>query len=105
MQEADMVKELLTYFTADNALFIFIAYLGMLGHAYKKFATGDLEGSVIDYVFRNNWKRTVLAVGSTFIACAAAILGEQIPAQLGAFIALAWSTGYMFDSALNKESA
>lgn len=99
-----MFEEVMKYFSLDNGLFIFVAYLGMLGHAIKKYLAGQLRGSVVDYIFLNNRKRTLLAVLSTLGAAVGVIIGDQLPTQAGAYLMLAFTTGYTADSAVNTES-
>lgn len=98
-----MLEELLKYLTIDNGLFIGIAFLGMLGHAIKKYLTGQLTGSVIDYFFYHNKKRTSLALLTTLGATLSLILGEQIPIQAGSFVVLAFTTGFTADSTINSD--
>lgn len=98
-----MWEEILKYFTIDNGLFLAIAFLGMIGHGAKKFFAGQLSGSLTDYVFHNNKKRTVFAVLTMIGAVAGIIIGEQVPTQAGAFIMLAFTTGFTADSTVNKD--
>lgn len=99
-----MYEEIMKYFTIDNGLFILISMIGMLGHAIKKFLAGHLRGSVLDYLIFNNPKRTALAVLSTLAATIGVIIGDQMPTQVGAYIMLAFTTGYTADSAVNKDA-
>lgn len=98
-----MLEEILKYFSVDNGVFLMIAFVGMLGHALKKGLTGQLQGSIFEYIFKNNPKRTVLAIMTTIGAVAGIILGEQIPTQAGAYIMLAFATGFTADSTVNNE--
>lgn len=98
-----MWEEILKYFTIDNGLFMTIAILGMVGHGVKKFFSGQLSGSLTDYIFRNNTKRTVFAVLTTVGAVIGIVIGEQVPTQAGAFIMLAFTTGFTADSTVNKD--
>lgn len=98
-----MLEELLTYFTVDNGLFMAISILGMISHAIKKYLTGQLSGSVVDYFFFHNGKRTTLAVLTTVLSVMGLILGEQLPEQIGAFIVLAFTTGFTADSTINSD--
>ena len=101
--EITMTQEILNYMTVDNGLFIGLSVLGMLGHAVKKYLYGQLSGSIFDYIWHNNKKRTALAVLTTLGATFGLILGEQLPTQIGAFIMLAFTTGYTADSSVNKD--
>jgi len=99
----ELTSELLKYLSVDNLLFILIALFGMFGHAYKKYITGALKGSITDYLFKNNPNRTLMAVFATVGACAALILGDQTPTQAGAWVLLAFTTGYTADSSANSD--
>ena len=98
-----MIEELLKFLSLDNGIFIFISLLGLLGHAFKKYLSGQLSGSIVDYLFLNNPKRTVLAMLTTIASAVGLIVGEQIPVQAGAFIMLAFTTGFSVDSTLNRD--
>lgn len=100
-----MLTEILKYFTIDNGIFLLIAFAGMFGHAIKKYLTGQLNGSIFSYIFENNPKRTFLAVLTTIGAVAGIILGEQVPTQVGAYIMLAFTTGFTTDSTVNTEES
>ena len=61
-----MIEELIKYATLDNSVFILVSLFGMLGHAIKKFVMGQLSGSLANYIFDHNKKRTILAVLTPF---------------------------------------
>ena len=98
-----MTQQLLDYFTIANFIFILTGLLGMLAHASKKFLANELQGSIFEYVFKNNPKRTWLAIMGGLGASITIILSGQVPVQAGAFLLLAFTTGYTADSAINKE--
>lgn len=99
----DITVELVKYLSIDNLVFIIIACIGMIGHAVKKYLAGQLSGSIFQYLFTKNPKRSAMAVMTTLGACFALILGDQLPTQAGAFIMLAFTTGFTADSSVNKE--
>ena len=101
----DMWNEFLKYFTVDNGLFISIVMFGMLGHAIKKFWAKELSGSIVDYVFRNNPRRTALAIFTGLSAGVGIILAGQVPTQVGAFVIMAATTGFTADSTVNKDES
>ena len=103
MDEQAIVEQFVKLFSLENGLFLFIAFLGMFGHATKKYLAGQLKSSVTDYLFFNNPKRSVLAVLTTVGAALALILGDQLPTQIGAFILLAFTTGFTSDSSVNRD--
>lgn len=98
-----MYDELINYLNSDNGLFLAVAMLGMLGHAIKKYLTHKLRGSIIDYIFFNNPKRSALAVLTTISSSLGIILMGQLPTQLGAFLIMAFTTGYTADSTVNSD--
>lgn len=98
-----MLEQFLHYLTVDNLLFIVIGYIGMLAHAIKKYYSDELNGSVFDYLFRNSKKRTMLAVITNLGALTTIIFSDQVPTQIGAFIILAFTTGFTTDSTVNKD--
>lgn len=99
-----MWDQFLHYFTSDNLLFIGIGFIGMIAHAIKKYYADELSGSIYDYLFKNDKKRSVLAVLTTISALITVILSDQVPMQIGAFILLAFTTGFTADSTINKDS-
>jgi hypothetical protein len=100
-----MWEQFLAFFTPDNGIFVAIGFLGMLAHALKKFYKNELSGSVYDYLFNNNKKRTVLAIMANVGALVTVVLSGQLPSQIGAFILLAFTTGFTADATVNSDSA
>lgn len=98
-----MYEEFLKYLTIDNGLFISVVFIGMLGHAIKKYLAKELSGSIIDYLFFRNKKRSALAIFTAFGTAVGIILGEQLPTQIGAFLILAFTTGFTADSTVNTD--
>ena len=100
----EMYNQLLTYFTIDNGLFLLIGLIGMAAHAIKKYFAKELSGSVVDYLFLKNKRRSIYAALTTIGALIGAILSGQVPMdQVGAFIMLAFTTGFTADSTVNKD--
>ena len=99
-----MTTDFSTVLTATNAAFLGIGLIGLLGHAVKKYLSNELKGSIIDYLIYNNPHRSALAVLTTLGACLAVILGDQVPAQIGALAMLAFTTGFTADSSVNKDT-
>jgi hypothetical protein len=98
-----MFEQFVQYLSEDNALFIVIGLLGMLAHAIKKYYANELSGNIIDYLFRNNKKRSVLAVLTTIGALITVIFNNQVPNQFGSFVMLAFTTGFTADSTVNRD--
>jgi len=99
----EISDQLHVLFTLDNLLFIIIGIAGMAGHGIKKFYQKQLSTTLTDYYWNNNKKRTLLAVATTIGALMGVVLGDQLPDKIGAWILLAFSTGYMSDSSINKD--
>jgi len=100
-----MWEQFLTFFTVDNGLFFVLSFLGMFSHAVKKYMQGQLTGSITNYIFKNNKKRTIIAILTNIGAIGTLILAQQVPTEIGAFIVLAMTTGYTSDSTANSDSA
>lgn len=100
-----MWDQFLTFFTVDNSLFFALSFVGMFSHALKKYMQGQLSGSIFDYVFKNNKKRTIIAILTNIGAIGTLILANQVPTEIGAFIVLAMTTGYTSDSTANSDNA
>lgn len=93
-----------TYINMTSFIFILIGVLGMFSHGLKKYLKNELSGSVYRYFFVTNKKQTALAVLTCLGSLAAIVFGDQMPTdKLGAFVLTAFSTGYMADSAINKD--
>jgi len=100
-----MWEQFLAFFTIDNGLFFALSFIGMFSHAIKKYYNGQLSGSIYSYIFKNNKKRTIVAILTNLGAIGTLILAHQVPTEIGAFIVLAMTTGYTSDSAVNKDEA
>lgn len=100
-----MWEQFLTFFTIDNGLFFALSFVGMFSHAVKKYYNGQLSGSIYNYIFKNNKKRTIGAILTNIGVVGGLILAHQTPTEIGAFIILAMTTGYTSDSAVNKDDA
>lgn len=88
--------------TTVNALFFYgVAVASMVMHALKKWAAGEIQGSLIDwYIFapRRTVGALMLAVGGTMTV----ILGGQVfDIHDGAHILAVFGIGYASDSAAN----
>lgn len=102
-QPNELAVQLVSYLTWTNLLFLVVGITGMWGHALKKFLQGKLTGSIIEYFFKNNLTYSILATMTTLGACLTIILSDQLPDKAGAFILLAFTTGFTADSTINRE--
>ncbi len=89
-----------------NALiFAGVACAGMIAHYVKAWAKGEIAGNLIDYLFRDNARSTVLAFGGVLAAAATAyVTGTLTGLNLQALILSAFTTGFSLDSTLNKSA-
>lgn len=87
----------------DLSAFFGLGMAGMLAHYVKKWARGEIVGNLDDYLFRDHRAATLMAVMSLFGTGASLWLSGQFAnLQPGAFVLLAFSTGWACDSAINK---
>jgi len=87
---------------------LFFGVIGMIGNYTKRWLTGEIAGSLFDYMFRQHPRATMLAACSI----AAELFGEVglglFTSASGEFvgwsmvIATALKSGYIFDSMANK---
>lgn len=76
---------------------------GMASHYLKKWLTGQIEGSLFNYLFRDNPRRTGLAVFTLIGVVGAAIAAGQFDGvSLQQLFMPAWLLGYTVDSVANK---
>lgn len=85
------------------ALFVAIGIIGMICSYLKKWVTGKIDGSLIDYMFRHYPKRTLLAIfGLTGSAYTAAFTGNLDGLTIRQLVMMAVAAGYACNSMLNK---
>ena len=83
-------------------LFVVVGLIGFFSHYLKKWLREEITGSLWKYLFRDKPKATGLAI-FTFVGTAFAMfIGGQIPAETNTLLMLAFTTGYMVDSAMNS---
>jgi hypothetical protein len=80
---------------------------GLLSHFLKKWYTGEIAGSLVDYLVRDNPRRTVASIMGVAGAIGTAYLAGQFGdaasiVTLKQVILPAWGIGYAGDSLLNK---
>lgn len=76
---------------------------GMVAHAIKKWARKEIDGSPIDYLFRDHFRETVLSLGALLSAAAAALAGGLFEGMtLLQVVIAAFPYGYANDSVVNK---
>ena len=105
MATDSILQSLAALCSISNGIFLLFGLSGMLAHAIKKYYSNELSGSIFNYFFKNNQKRTILAIITTIGALLGVILGGQVPAQAGAFVMLAFMTGFSADSTVNKDGS
>ena len=84
-------------------LFFFVGHLGYLLHYVKRFSRSETTLSPGDYYFKSHFKDT-LASYTTFIAALLALLFVPSDGSFASVLGLAFSAGYISDSALNRAS-
>lgn len=90
-------------FTLTAFGFYAIAIVGMVVHAVKKWAKGEIPGSVTDWFIKNP-KATVGALIAAIGAVCAALLSGQISSlNDGAHILAVVGFGYAADSSMNSQ--
>lgn len=76
---------------------------GMASHYVKKWLRKEIEGSLLDYLFRDHARDTAFAIFTYAGVAASALLAGQFDGMTLKQIALpAWLLGYTIDSAVNK---
>jgi hypothetical protein len=79
---------------------------GMLSHYVKKWLRKEIDGSLVDYLFRDDPRRTTLAILTCIGAGLTGVLqGVFAGMTLSQVILLAFSGGYTIDSSVNKGAA
>lgn len=87
----------------ELAAFIAVGIVGAFAHWFKKWLLDEITGSLVDYLFRDHPKNTGLAMFTLVgLACAAWLAGQLDTLDVRALIALAFTTGFTVDSAVNK---
>lgn len=84
------------------------ALIGMLGHYLRAWTSGELAGGLIDYLFRDNPRRSALAMFSVVTWCLGEVSTGLFATETGQFVG--WGlvllsgikTGYAGDSLLKK---
>lgn len=84
-------------------LFFLVGHVGYLLHYVKKFSRCETTLSPVDYYFRNHFKDT-LAAYTTFIGALLALLFVPSDSSFASVLGLAFSAGYISDSALNRSA-
>lgn len=84
-------------------VYLVIGVIGMFIHYLKKYLNGDILGNFWEYMLRDNIKHTIASVGGFIISgvgyvYSGVVEGMSWPALIG----LAFTTGYSFDSAVNR---
>lgn len=84
-------------------IFTAVALAGMLAHYIKSWTKNEISGNLLDYLFRDNPRSTVAAVGSVLGTAATAYLtGVLDGAVLKTLLPLAFTAGFSLDSTFNK---
>ncbi|HZR35501.1 MAG TPA: hypothetical protein VFA75_09010 [Nevskia sp.] len=84
-------------------IFAGVAIAGMLAHYVKSWAKGEISGNLVDYLFRDNPRSTVLSLGGVLTAVATtAATGTLDGMSLQQLLLSGFTTGFAIDSTLNK---
>lgn len=88
------------------ALLIF-GVIGMFAHYFVKWIQGEISGNLLDYLFRQEPRRTVLSlvalIGSSFtLVVSPVLMPNDVFIGWGAVLWMAVTTGYGIDSVANK---
>ncbi|HZR37260.1 MAG TPA: hypothetical protein VFA75_17960 [Nevskia sp.] len=87
-------------------IFTAVAIAGMLAHYVKSWAKGEISGNLVDYLFRDNPRATVLSLGGVLTAVATtAATGTLDGMSLQQLLLSGFTTGFAIDSTLNKGGA
>jgi hypothetical protein len=87
----------------QTAMFTAIGLIGMVCSYVKKWLFGEIEGDLIDYMFRHYPKRTALAVlGLIGSAYTAAFTGNLDGLTVKQITMMAIAAGYACNSMMNK---
>jgi 4-hydroxybenzoate polyprenyltransferase len=85
----------------DALLFLLLGLLGLLAHWAKGWAQGRFPGSLYAYLFIIAPRRTVATLMTFAGAMATALANIAEPGSTQS-LALAFTAGYLIDSAINK---
>jgi hypothetical protein len=84
-------------------IFTGIAIVGMFAHYGKSWAKGEISGNLVDYLFRDNPRATVLSIGGVLAAVATTYAtGTLTGLTLQQLLMSGFTTGFAIDSTLNK---
>jgi len=84
-------------------IFAGAAGVGMLAHYVKSWAKGEITGNLVDYLFRDNPRATVLSLGGVLAAVATTFAtGTLTGMSLQQLLLSGFTTGFAIDSTLNK---
>lgn len=88
----------------DLSLFAaLVAQAGMFSHYLKKWLRKEIEGSLVDYLWRDHPRETALAMFTLYGIVGSAILSGQFDGlTVQQLVLSAWLLGYTVDSAMNK---
>lgn len=87
-------------------IFTGIAIAGMFAHYAKSWAKGEISGNLVDYLFRDNPRATVLSLGGVLTAVATTWLTSTLNGMsLQQLLLAGFTTGFTIDSTLNKGGA
>jgi hypothetical protein len=90
-------------FTVNTLVFLAVAMIGMVMHAVKKWADGDINGNLIDWYLVNP-RATVRALLTCLGGLAGLVLtGVAVDWHISAQIVAVWGVGYGADT-LNNQS-
>lgn len=84
-------------------LFFLVGHVGYLLHYVKKYSRSETTLAPVDYYFKSHFKDT-LASYSTFIGALLALLFVPNDGSFASVLGLAFSAGYISDSALNRSA-
>lgn len=91
--------------TEVQHLIVFLAAgaVGAIAHWVKKWARGEIDGGLIDYLFRNHARESVLAM-MTFGSGAVSLwlAGQLDELGLRQLIVMGFLAGYTVDSSMNR---
>ena len=95
---------MLILFTKASLVFFILGLLSMLTHGIKKWAAGEIQGSLIDW-YRVHPRAAVNAVLACLGGVAMAILsGALTDYTVGAQILAVWGIGFAADTINNQDN-
>ena len=99
--QADLIADL-----QSVGVFLATGFVGMFAHYAKKWLRREINGSPIDYLFRDHPRETALAA-MAFVGAAGGIYlaGQMHGLAFSQLVLLGFTTGYTCDSGLNKGAA